>query len=470
MIFILLIVIVYLKLSCNSSLDNSIGKDGGKTNGDPSSKQNIDGNKIGGDEIFDPIYDEDDEPNVQPKDEDEDDSIIEPTVEISSNINDPNLPEYEPNSGIDHNIDEPLEPIIEPTLEPELSPNYSGTLLDTIKSPNEISVMRILELDNCIEYLIEYKGTMVIGTSSFLYSVGVDMGRFCDVKLLDQNYRMIEDDWNPVAGQREIVPNRYTEAILTFGDESNEKFQLTIRAFDEGIAFQLQFKNPSDVFKSSSKSVDLTIQAQVNMSIGIEGILYQDRGGENGFASQALSKAIVNGWTWDLPMHPMTVQYSNEICFSLTEAENLNFESLRFATDSSFEFVRAYFKKTDFRAEKEIKTPWFTFILGSKPGDLIERAYIVDNLNEPCQIEDTTWIIPGKVFRDLALSTESGKASINLAVFANMNHILLDAGWYGDEYSKDSDPRNWKPIPKKGNFIIIIIIIIIITITIIIIF
>jgi len=85
------------------------------------------------------------------------------------------------------------------------------------------------------------------------------------------------------------------------------------------------------------------------------------------------------------------------------------------------------------------KTPWRVIMVAEKPGQLIENNDLILNLNPPCAIDNPWWIKPGKVMREVTLSTEGAKALVDFAVKRNLQYIHFDAGWYGPEGSKTSD-------------------------------
>lgn len=95
-------------------------------------------------------------------------------------------------------------------------------------------------------------------------------------------------------------------------------------------------------------------------------------------------------------------------------------------------------------------------MFGNKPGDLVESNLLV-NLNEPCQIEDPSWIMPGKSLWDwrvwgyktedgfeYGLNTTSHERLIDFAAENNIQYLLIDADWYGDEFNENSDPTTSK--------------------------
>jgi alpha-glucosidase len=72
----------------------------------------------------------------------------------------------------------------------------------------------------------------------------------------------------------------------------------------------------------------------------------------------------------------------------------------------------------------------------------------VANLNDPCAIEDPSWIKPGKVIRT-ELNTKTAKATVDWANKIGASYILIDAGWYGPETSDKSDATTVTIDPKR---------------------
>jgi len=108
--------------------------------------------------------------------------------------------------------------------------------------------------------------------------------------------------------------------------------------------------------------------------------------------------------------------------------------------------------------ELPFSSPWRVFIIGDRPGDLVEKNYLVLNLNAPCVMDDPSWIRPGKVLR-VGLSTVDGKEGIDFAAEHGLQYILFDWGWYGGPTDTDvpdarfEDPHNpmsGEKLPGKG--------------------
>jgi alpha-glucosidase len=105
---------------------------------------------------------------------------------------------------------------------------------------------------------------------------------------------------------------------------------------------------------------------------------------------------------------------------------------------------------SDVVAEPPLQTPWRVVMVAESCGQLLENNDIILNLNEPCAIADTSWIKPGKVIREVTLTTTGGKACVDFAARHNLQFVEFDAGWYGHEYSEQSDATTITVDPKRS--------------------
>ncbi len=78
-------------------------------------------------------------------------------------------------------------------------------------------------------------------------------------------------------------------------------------------------------------------------------------------------------------------------------------------------------------------------VVGDTPGDLLERNFLLLNLNPPSAIKDTSWIKPGKVMRSTALTTANAKAIIDFAPTGGLQYVQFDDGWYGSIDAQTGD-------------------------------
>jgi alpha-glucosidase len=65
-----------------------------------------------------------------------------------------------------------------------------------------------------------------------------------------------------------------------------------------------------------------------------------------------------------------------------------------------------------------------------------QNRYLVDNLNPPCAIQDTSWIVPGKAIsqvRNARLVHDQIQALIDWASAHGIEYVEIDHSWYGPE-------------------------------------
>lgn len=95
-------------------------------------------------------------------------------------------------------------------------------------------------------------------------------------------------------------------------------------------------------------------------------------------------------------------------------------------------------------------TPWRVIMIAEKPTQLLQHDDLLLNLNPPCAIKNTNWIKPGKVMREITLSTSGAKALVDFAVKRHLQYIHFDAGWYGHEYDSAADATKVNVDPKRN--------------------
>ena len=324
-----------------------------------------------------------------------------------------------------------------------------------LRSPVTIT-FELAKLSNCLLYSLEFDGESVVASSPVLFGVGGTRAGLCRVSIVSEERGTVDESWRPLYGVRGLIRNHYEGVRVALAMSAAPEVPVLIleaRAYAEGAAFRLIVVEPTanPLIGRVTPDTDVTtmVGCEIDMDVGVDGTIYQDLSGENGFATHRLSDSSGRGWPYTLPMHPFTVAYDHGVFLAVTEASNIEFESVKFTALSTFQKVAAIFKRSDTLSGGDLVSPWLTFLVGRTPGALIEGADLVYNLNDPCAIEDPSWISVGKVFRDLPLSTESGLAAVDLASRARMRHILLDAGWYGPETLSTSDATAWLPQPKK---------------------
>lgn len=258
-------------------------------------------------------------------------------------------------------------------------------------------------------------------------------------------------DWQPLYGERARIPDNYNALTLTLRQAAatGRTLQINLRAYNEGLAFQYHIPQQDGL-------TDFTIsteRSQFHFPPGCHA--YAEQGAEGEYADLPIAQI---GQDCE---RPLTVVYPDGHYACLTEAAQNDYARMLLRTSSaSPQIVESQLSglithytgygnmASDLppaqagarvAAQAPFSSPWRVLIIGERPGDLLERNYLVLNLAAPCALPDTSWIQPGKVLRDMTVSTPGGKACVDFAAQHGIQYVLIDAGWYGDPFDDASD-------------------------------
>lgn len=248
-----------------------------------------------------------------------------------------------------------------------------------------------------------------------------------------------KETWKTVYGERERILDHYNALKLSFRDKS-QQYELTfyLRAYNEGIAYQYEIKD-------LKKKEEILLQKELSdFSFPSDPTAWVTTTAQ-GLYQQKKIREITGAVE-----RPLTLRIDDSTYVALGEASLVNFARMKFVRkdDNTLQ------SRLDgpVRLASPFRSPWRYFLLGRSEGDLLAKNYLLLNLNEPSKIRDTSWIVPGKVIREVSLTTTGAYATIDFAARHQLQYILFDAGWYGREDSEASDATgvNLDPARSKG--------------------
>lgn len=274
-----------------------------------------------------------------------------------------------------------------------------------------------------MEYSVAYKEKQIIlsselGISGF--NDNIESIERIDVKNVDTT-------WRPVYGERAIVNDKYTQSVIAVKAKGQaNKLNLIVRAYDEGVAFRYCFTGNGFV---GIKDEFTTFNVPANTQCWFAP-----------YAQAVHTKMAVENWPTEAE-RPLTLRLDDGIFAALCEAEVVDYCRTKFFVrkgEKNLIRCKMYDAVEEFAP---FMTPWRVVMVAQNECELLANNDILLNLNAPCAIEDTSWIKPGKVIRVVKLSTEGAKTVVDFAQERGLEYIHFDAGWYGHEASKSSDPR-----------------------------
>ncbi len=147
---------------------------------------------------------------------------------------------------------------------------------------------------------------------------------------------------------------------------------------------------------------------------------------------------------------PLTLRLPNGLFAALGEAGLVDHARMKFILSPDRKNTLAATLFGPVTESSPYSTPWRFILVAETPGRLIEQNDLLLNLNAPCAIPTPAWILPGKVMREVTLSTAGAKEVVDFCAAHNIQYIEFDAGWYGYEYSKSSDAAKVDVDPRRN--------------------
>ncbi|WP_370862367.1 glycoside hydrolase family 97 protein [Parabacteroides faecis] len=303
--------------------------------------------------------------------------------------------------------------------------------VETLSSPNgNIKFSLQTDSDGELVYGISYKDKPVI-LNSFLGISGWDR----NLEIEDVQRTSFDTVWKPVYGERAEVRDHYNQQVYVIKTGGRgDRLHVIVRAYDEGIGFRYKYAGSSYLRITSEKTTFCVPQ--------------NTYGWFAPFAQAEHKKLPIKDWLGEAE-RPLTLQLENGLYASLAEAEMVDYSRTKFIVNKGEENI---IRCKMYDAVEEIApfaTPWRVVMIAEQPKDLLANNDLILNLNKPCQIENTDWIKPGRIVRTVSLTTEGAKKVIDFAVKRKINYVHFDAGWYGSETSKNSDPRKSDVDPQR---------------------
>jgi alpha-glucosidase len=245
----------------------------------------------------------------------------------------------------------------------------------------------------------------------------------------------VQTTWQYPFGERTSVADRYHEGAfsITHASHGGLGVKLQIRVYDEGVAWRYLLAG-SGTIVADKTSFPLPAATQVWTSAR---------------AQSPISKqpiAAVKGAVY----RPVLGELAPDLFAAIGEAGLLDSARMKFTRTGTSTLAATLDDKVTFTGS--FTSPWRFVRVAGSPVALLQGNDFMLNLNAPSKIADTSWIRPGKVLREVTLTTTGGRSCIDFAASHGLQYILFDAGWYGPERSPAADATkvNLDPARSRG--------------------
>ena len=284
-----------------------------------------------------------------------------------------------------------------------------------LKSPNgNFSMEFALQNDGTPTYNLIYKGKTVVKPSK----LGIELKEDKNIKksllndftILDKKTSSFDETWQPVWGEVSSIRNQYNElAVTLIQKETDRQIVIRFRLFNDGLGFRYEFPVQKNltyfVIKEERTQFAMTGDHTAFWMPGD----YDTQ--EYDYTTSKLSEIrelFVKAKNRNLSQPPFSLtgvqtslmlKTNNGLYINLHEAALINYSCMHLNLDDK-NMVFESWLTPDANGDKgymqaPANSPWRTIIASDDAREILASKMAL-NLNEPCKIEDTSWIKPIK--------------------------------------------------------------------------
>jgi hypothetical protein len=287
-----------------------------------------------------------------------------------------------------------------------------GSTAQELKSPNgNFKMIFALEKDGTPSYQLFMNNIEIIKKSKLGLELQKDKKSLVnDFKVIDSKESTFNETWKTVWGEETQIQNHYNELAITLKqNETDREIIIRFRLFNEGLGFRYEFPQQKNliyfVIKEERTEFAMTGNHTAFWIPGdydtqeydyTESKLSEIRSLFRGAVSENASQKQFSdtGVQTSLMMKTADGLYMN-----IHEAALINYSCMHLNLDDK-NFVFQSHLTPDAKGNKghiqaPSVSPWRTIIVSNDAREVLASRMTL-NLNEPCKIENTTWIKPVK--------------------------------------------------------------------------
>ena len=259
----------------------------------------------------------------------------------------------------------------------------------TVKSPDGRILIRFaLAEEGTPTYSVEVDGQPFL-EPSVMGLLAEDMNLDSGFSLKSSRVSSVDETWHQPWGENKEVTDRHKELSLKLKNKAGVRLEVVIRVFDDGFGFRYAYDVPMDTVRIVGERTQFAFADDAE-SWSIPGDFNSY---EHLYRKMPLSE-LADANT------PLTLKFSDGLYASVHEAALVDFPEMVLRHDTGLTFQASLAPLGQGRDEKAVvpgtfRTPWRTVQIAHTAVGLINSSLIL-NLNEPCAIDDVSWIKPMK--------------------------------------------------------------------------
>lgn len=229
--------------------------------------------------------------------------------------------------------------------------------------------------------------------------------------------------WKPVWGFLSEVRDRYHELTFKLRETAAPKrhLHIVLRAYDEGVAVRY-------VFPEQAETREVTVKRLLTeFRFTADHVIYNPRDFQYRDATISTMKNSEGA---------VTIALGDGRFVALTDADRADFALVNWGRKKDDSYTITPGMHSAASGTLPFRTSWQAMVIGDTAGKLVEHRHLVENLNPPCAIADTSWIKPGKAICQVyntQMVTEEIKRLMDFASAHGFDYLEIDHSWSGAE-------------------------------------
>ena len=286
------------------------------------------------------------------------------------------------------------------------------SLAQTLTSPDGNLVMDFhLSADKTPVYSLKYKGKDVIKESKMGFQIRPSFDFSKNFRIVETKEDASDTTWNPVWGQNSVIRDNHKELFVALEQEGTGwLLNIRFRLFDDGLGFRYEFPVQKELrhFTINEEVTEFqlagdhkafwipadydTNEFQITTSKLSEVPQLIDKARDEALACKSPSPNLA-------VQTPLMLKSDDGLYINIHEAALVNYPAMHLNLDAQTFLMSSHLTPDKNGTKGYIQTgstsPWRTIIVSDDARNILASNLIV-NLNEPCKLEDTSWIKPTK--------------------------------------------------------------------------
>ncbi len=284
--------------------------------------------------------------------------------------------------------------------------------LSTVSSPDgSLSVTFSLSESGNPQYTVQHGEEQIIDTSGLGFEFKNLPPLRDSLQVTSVERRTFDETWQPVWGEQKEIRNHYNELLVSLKEtaEPQRVVHLRFRVFDDGFGFRFEFpaqKSMADSLFIMEEQTEFALTGDhTSWWIPADYDSYEYNYNEtkvseidaSEFAdeNERVDRQIGN---FNAANTPITMKTEDGVYLSFHEANLTDYAGMTLGVTEDLKLVSElvpWADGTKVKTKPPFSTPWRTVQVSKSPAALAE-SFLLQNLNEPNKLDDTSWIEPMK--------------------------------------------------------------------------